>query len=57
MISSFCSSRKWTWATKRAAKKSLTRMRGIGREGMHPYRCRECGLWHVGHRIKGFYQR
>lgn len=42
---------------KARVKQYLARSRGLKRDGLHAYFCAECGFWHFGHRVKGYYQR
>lgn len=52
-----CTSGKLGWPRKQAAKRFLRRSRGLHRTRLMPYRCDECGYWHLGHRTVGYYQR
>ena len=44
-----CSSKKWAWPTRRGAKAAALNLRRRERGATRPYRCVECGAWHVGH--------
>lgn len=44
--STSCPSGKWTYLTRSAAKKHAKR---VG-DGLRPYKCHACDLWHVGHK-------
>lgn len=48
--STSCSSGKWTYPDRAQAKTHAAKMRAAGHGGLRPYRCRECGRWHVGHK-------
>src|SRR4051812_16708636 len=44
-----CSTGKWSFPTRAAARKFSAKARGSGRGNMRPYVCDECGFWHIGH--------
>lgn len=49
---SACPSGKWTYLLRREAKEHARRLKRAASHdgaGIRPYRCPDCGLWHVGH--------
>ncbi len=41
--------RKVTYQSQMTATNAATALGWAGRQGLQPYHCRWCGLWHVGH--------
>lgn len=46
---STCSTGKRTWARRADAREYANRNHRGGHDRLSPYRCDECGLFHVGH--------
>ena len=44
-----CAGKRW-WFTYADAKREASRLRRTGRTGLRAYRCRFCGLNHIGGR-------
>lgn len=42
-----CSSGKRAWQRRREAKRAMRRYQTQGADVVQPYRCRECGWWHL----------
>ncbi len=42
---------KRRFVARREAARVASMFRRQGHTGVHPYRCRHCATWHIGHRL------
>ena len=52
-----CKDKNWYKSKEQAAKASLKYHKKYGGKWLHPYKCRFCQYWHLGHVKKTDYNR